>query len=385
MKQIGILLDYKLIQLARQGKRSYERLNYYEKIGKELGLKPVFFHPLHVNFRKKQVNGYLLKGGRLVPHETEIPPVIHNRILTSIPEVNQLIRMLGRLSKVYNGVVERDKLRIHQILWKNPELRPYLPETKPYSREELRAFLRKYQVFYIKRVIGFVGHGVIRVERSGSRYVWTSARQQKKVSKQVLIQHAAKWMGNKQRFLLQQAIPLLTYQGQTFDIRVSVQKNGDGRWNVSGMVAKIANPKNKLSNLARGGRAVPLGQVLADIFGPVRADQVKEAIRRASVAITTRFEQESPTLADVGLDMGIDRDGNPYLIEINVRDQRYSFLLAGERRMFQNTYRQPLEYAKYLLAKQESNDSGADKQKSTSEADTKRETASFGAFSLNGG
>jgi len=48
--------------------------------------------------------------------------------------------------------------------------------------------------------------------------------------------------------------------------------------------------------------------------------------------------------------MGVDQQGNPYLIEVNVRDQRYSFYKAGELEMFKNTYRRPLEYAKSLFS-----------------------------------
>ncbi|WP_126426562.1 YheC/YheD family protein [Brevibacillus marinus] len=348
MKQIGILLDMNIIRRARQGLQTYERLNYYQRIGKELGLEPVFFHPQQVNFLQGSVKGYLLKAGRLVPCKTKIPPVVHNRVLTSKKEVNQLIHLLGRYSQVYNGVIERNKLLIHQLLWKQPALRRYLPETKPFSREALHSFLRKYRVIYIKRVIGYIGHGVIRIERQGNRYLWISSRQRRLVKKETLLENARKWLGRRP-YLIQRGIPLNTYNGQPFDIRVSVQKNGEGMWNVTGMVAKVANPQNKLSNLAQGGRAVPIDQVLFELFEAEKAKQVKEAISQASLAITRQCEQEFPSLADVGLDVGIDDSGMPYFIELNVRDQRYSFLLAGEEDVFRNTYRLPLEYAKCLL------------------------------------
>lgn len=348
MKQIGILLDMTIIRRARQGLRTYERLDYYASIGRELGLLPVFFHPQQVNFRTGNIKGYLWKNRRLVPFVTKIPSVVHNRLLTSKPEVNQRIHMLGRHSKVYNGIVERNKLRVHQLLWKTPVLRGYLPETKPFSEEALRDFLRKYRLVYIKRVVGYIGHGVVRIERQGDRYLWISSRKRRLLKKETLLQHAQKWLG-PHSYLIQRGIPLKTYEGQPFDIRVSVQKNGKGEWSVTGMVAKVANPRNKLSNLAQGGRAVPIDRVLFRLFAGERARQVKEAINQASLAITRHFEQAFPSLADVGLDIGIDEGGKPYLIEINVRDQRYSFLKAGEEKIFRDTYRLPLEYAKCLV------------------------------------
>ncbi|MGF9825413.1 YheC/YheD family protein, partial [Brevibacillus agri] len=135
-------------------------------------------------------------------------------------------------------------------------------------------------------------------------------------------------------------------------IRVSVQKNRERDWTVSGMVAKVANSKNKLSNLSRGGRAVPFTEAVATLFTPEQQAETIQRISEAAVAIAKQYGRHFSSLADLGMDMGIDEKGNPYLIEVNVRDQRYSFFKAGERAMFKQTYRHPLEYALTLLEEQ---------------------------------
>lgn len=349
MNIVGILLDWEVMQKAIRGAKSYEHLPYYAEIGKELGMEPVFFHPRHVNVQARTVIGYLWNNGKLVPQTMKIPRVIHNRVLTGDAASRRVIQYLSRTRKVFNGLVVRHKGKVHRILWKNPALRRYLPHTAPYSRETLLKFLNLYQVVYVKPAVGSVGIGVVRIERTGNRYRFVASGHRHSLTKRQLIVKLSRWVANRS-FLIQQGVPLALYGGRTFDIRVSVQKDGDHQWRVSGMVAKVANQTNKLSNLSRGGRAVSISQALAPTFSSAEQERVKEGIERAAVEIAKQYSSHFPSLADLGMDMGVDQQGNPYLIEVNVRDQRYSFYKAGELEMFKDTYRRPLEYAKSLFS-----------------------------------
>lgn len=348
MNRVGIMLDWGIMQKGIRGDKSYERLAYYVEIGRELGLEPVFFHPFHVLAGEEKVHGYFWNGSRLVPRLVQVPRVIHNRVLTGDARARGVISRLSKKKKVFNGLVVRDKRKVHQLLWKNPQVRQYLPHTVAYSPESLRQFLEKYRVVYVKPSIGSVGIGVARIERHGNDYHFTASKKRKTMSLKQLMRAVRSWVGGK-RFLIQQGIHLARYEGKTFDIRVSVQRNGEREWTVSGMVAKVANQQNKLSNLSRGGRAVPLATAISPTIAEDEQEETMERIKEAAVEIAKQYSQHFPSLADLGMDMGIDDEGNPYLIEVNVRDQRYSFYKAGEKAMFKQTYRNPLEYAHTLL------------------------------------
>ncbi|MGD8191115.1 YheC/YheD family protein [Brevibacillus ginsengisoli] len=350
MGQIGILLDWKVLQRAIEGKSTFERLNYYEEIGKELNLFPVFFHPLHVDFTRNKVRGYRYRNGKLVRHKTKLPKIIHNRVLTGDNKTNQAIQRLGRIGKVYNGIVARNKSTVHRLLIRNPNLRKYLPQTSLYTKDNLVRFLQGNPVVYVKPVVGSVGKGVARIERQGDNYLFVAAGKRAVLSKYGVVTEAGRWVSGR-RFLVQQGIPLARYHGRTFDIRVSVQKDGNREWNVSGLVCKVANPQNKLSNLSRGGKAEPIDRVLLDLFDSnLKVQEIKKRISQAAIEIAQQLNKFYPSLADLGMDMGIDREGNPYLIEVNVRDQRYSFYKAGSIGMFKETYRRPMAYGKSFLS-----------------------------------
>lgn len=348
VNRVGIMLDWGIMQRGIRGDKSYERLTYYVEIGKELGLEPVFFHPFHVMASEEKVHGYFWNGSRLVPRLVQIPRVIHNRVLTGDARARGVIRRLSKKKTVFNGLVVRDKRKVHQMLWKNPQIRKYLPHTVTYSSEQLKQFLQNYQVVYVKPSIGSVGIGVARIERHGKAYHFIASKKRKTMSLNQLMRAVRNWVAGR-RFLIQQGIHLARYEGKTFDIRVSVQRNAEREWTVSGMVAKVANHQNKLSNLSRGGRAVPLTTAIAPTIAEDAQAETMERIEQAAIEIAKQYSQHFPSLADLGMDMGIDDRGNPYLIEVNVRDQRYSFYKAGEKAMFKQTYRHPMEYAHTLL------------------------------------
>ncbi len=347
MKKIGIILDLAIMQNAIRGRESYEHIEQYVVTGKKLGMEPVFFHPTDVNFHKGTVRGYVWKESKLKPKRCPIPAVMHNRVLSGNPRVRSDLKRLSKKGKMFNGIVVRNKERVHHLFWKNPELRKYLPETARFSQSTMRAMLDRYPLIYVKPAIGSVGIGVVRIERQGDRFHFFSSKKRRVYTRARLEAELMKWVGGR-RFLIQQGISLATYDGRTFDIRVSVQKDGTREWRVSGMVAKVANPKNKLSNLSRGGEAVAIDKVLARLFDEDTIQKVKEQIEHAAIRLARQYGRHFSSLADLGLDMGIDKKGNPYLIEANVRDQRYSFYKAGEWEMFKRTYSTPLEYARTL-------------------------------------
>lgn len=345
MKPIGIILDWTIIEDARKGKSNYENLLYYVESGRRLGMEPIFFHPGLVNFATGIVRGYVWQNNRLVAKRVPIPPVMHNRVLSGRSEIRNGIKRLSKHGKLFNGIVVRNKEAVHRLLWKNEKLQSYLPYTITFTRAAFVDMLAKYRVLYVKPVVGSVGIGVARIERDGERYHFISSKFRKVLTKPELIAETVRWVKGR-RFIIQEAIALAKYQGQTFDLRVSVQKGESRQWDVSGMVCKVANSRNKLSNLSRGGHAAPIDEVFATLFTKEQAEQVKERIRDAAIAIAKQYERHFRSLADLGMDMGVDLQGNPYLIEVNVRDQRYSFFKAGELDMFKRTYHTPMAYAR---------------------------------------
>jgi hypothetical protein len=343
---IGILLDSKPFSGIQKSRTGREKIAFYNKATKKHGLVP-FYMCLHlVKPEKRKVTGYLFKNGRYLLKERSLPPVIHNRAMPMSREGRQRLEALSQSSLVFNGRTRYSKWKIHRILNKKKALQPYLPYTLLFSKSSLSKMMERYSAIYVKPVSSSIGKGIIKVSRVSSRdwRIQTAGNIQTKKMKKVY-PYLRKRIGARS-YIIQEAIPLAEYKGRPFDIRVSVQKNGHGVWQVTGMVGKVAGKGRHVTNVAQGGRVIRCDTLFSASGIPL--EPTERSIKRISLKIAKRLEKKLKNLADVGLDMGVDQKGHPYFIEMNGRDLRYSFQEGGLQKKFYKTYENPVKYAKYL-------------------------------------
>lgn len=344
---VGILLDRKTY-LGIPGKRTgHEQISLYNQAAKTLGLKP-FYMSLH-QIGSRSARGYIpaKRGYKLV--RQAIPQVTHNRALTLSPFGKKKLKGLARVSIVFNRINRFDKYTFHKLLSKEPTLQVYLPHSMICSSKNLRTAMKQHEALYIKPTNSSIGNGVMKLSRQGGEWwkLYLMKGKPKLLRRKEMISFISKKTA-KQAYMIQKAIPLATYNGNPYDLRVSVQRGSHGHWQVTGIVGKVASAGKHVTNVAKGGR-VKRCEVLLRKSG-FEPEKMKADIHKAVLRIANYAAAKLPHLADVGFDIGIDRNGHIQLIEMNGRDQRYSFKKAGLNETFYRTYETPLRYAKSLLA-----------------------------------
>lgn len=70
---------------------------------------------------------------------------------------------------------------------------------------------------------------------------------------------------------------------------------------------------------------------------------------KLSLTITGALEERYGRLGELGIDYGIDRDGNIWLLEVNSRPGRASFFQIRQPKCAFRAINRPLEYARYLI------------------------------------
>lgn len=345
MGTIGILVDGKVFRNIRKGRTGNEKLHLYNKAAARHGLTIIYLCLEHLSPSLGTAYGYKRINGKYVYGKFPIPKVIHNRTLTFSKRLNRRLRSLRRKRRVFNGQNRYSKYRIHKLL--RGAFSAHLPVTVRYSKANLRKMMNRHASLYIKPQSSSVGKGIIKIAR------------RKQGSWKVRLPHASLVAGRKKTeaiirrrvgrrsYLIQQTIPLATYRGNPYDIRVSVQRGAGGHWQVTGMYGKVARKGSHVTNVAQRGTARKCETLFRHSFGdPVR---VAAGLQQVSLNIARYLGRRLNHLADVGLDMGVDAAGKPYFIEMNGRDQRYGFRKAGLSRAFYRSYETPVLYAKYLL------------------------------------
>jgi hypothetical protein len=343
---VGILLDRKTYMGISKGKTGNEKLSLYNRAGKQHNLMP-FYTSLH-QIGSSSAQGYVYAKNRYKLIRRSIPKVTHNRTITLSPILKRKLKQLSKSSFVFNRQNRYDKYDIYKLLHQNTHLREYLPVSLKYSEKELKSAMAAYQSLFIKPTNDSIGNGIMKLTKhvSGKWLLFWKKGKPTLLSAKRAIAIIQRVVG-KRTYMIQEAIALATYKGRPYDLRVSVQRGITGRWQVTGVVGKVAGAGRHVTNVAKGGK-VRRTEVL---FKNNRFDfeTIMNNIRSASISIMNDLSEKLPHLADVGLDIGIDHRGHIKLIEVNGRDQRYSFKKAKMNATFYRTYETPLQYAKYLL------------------------------------
>ncbi|WP_066320414.1 YheC/YheD family protein [Bacillus sp. FJAT-29814] len=346
---VGILVDGLVYSGIKRGYSYFERLAFYEEAGKRFDLTPCFFRLRDISPESEWIQALVKEtNGRYKLKTISVPSVIHNRGLFFTNQAKvKLLKLQQSGITIFNGWNRYGKMTVHEILMQNEELRPHLPETKRASVENLKEMMKNHNELMIKPNSGSLGGGIMMVEKKDNE-VWTVNSHHEKVPftdewPEVLRKKAA----NKY-YLIQQRIPLAKYQGSPFDLRVSVQKNGSGKWQVTGIVGKVAKSGSYVTNVAKGGTCKSLKELVSDSSN-LDFDKVYHDIENFSIKAVEELAAHFPSLADVGLDIGLTEEGFPMFIECNGRDLRITFGKAGMVDVWKATHTTPISYARYLL------------------------------------
>lgn len=310
---IGILLN---------PKAKHEQITFHEEACATFGLTPVL-----LTFKE-------------VDRRTRLPAVIHNRTYARTAQDRQLLLDLSKHSYVYNGGNQFSKLYIHKTLMHNIYLRPNLPGTALATEARLREWMKKYSSLILKPDRGSVGRGVMLVKKVAGQWQWTHNYETtafRNLPPQLIR------ILTKRRYVVQQRLPLATFEGRPFDVRVSVQRNPMGIWQVTGMVGKVAGVNQIVTNVASGGRVVRVEELIGEAH--------RNALLQFALAVALQLSLYLPNLADIGLDLGVTQDGFPLFIECNFRDLRYSFGEVGLIDTWKSSYNNPIGYGKFIINK----------------------------------
>ncbi|HBU80932.1 MULTISPECIES: YheC/YheD family endospore coat-associated protein [Paenibacillus] len=353
---IGILFDSRMYRGIPARRTGQESLANVEQAAACYGLIPCFLRLEDVDSDNKTCMAYVKKEGIYVRQRMPLPSVIHNRALQlRRTEQHQVTQLLLQGIQVYNVRNRYRKDHIHEMLYQDPGLRQHLPRAVKATPDSLAYMMEHYDDLVIKPCSGSIGHGIMRIfqkdgqwkltcETRTSRKGWATFRLNKgqlpSATLRRIFRHA---------YLIEERIPLVRYEGRPVDLRVSVQRGGDGLWGITGIFAKVAPAHTFVTNIAQGSKVMTLAEALGSEESDWHLLELEDRIKSVGLRIARTLASSLPHLADLGLDMGITEKRRIYFIECNGRDQRYGFRKAGMTEHWKASYRQPMAYGRLLL------------------------------------
>jgi hypothetical protein len=327
---------------------------------RQYGVFIYLFYSNGVNWANKTIKGYTLNflkysSNIWMEGEYPLPDIVYNRIRSRyIEQSNMIINLLEQFE--YAGIYLfntrfLDKWEVYKTLQNSPLLMSMLPPTALFNYESLCRFLEKYPELFLKPRNSSIGKGIIKVKRMPGYYMFALAQSSKPSwyrysSPEKLYEAIIDLMPDKSRYLVQMGIALAKINNRIFDLRVQVQKNGKGKWVLTGVGVRAAAPERFVTHIPNGGSAQPYKEVIERIFG--YSAEIKSALDRQLQLITNETPvvlENSPglKLAILAIDIGIDERGKMWIIEVNSKPSSFD-----EQHIRHAHIKNFTEYCKYI-------------------------------------
>lgn len=331
----------------------------WEKAARNHGLNICYIRLFEIRPDKKMVTGYVKENKVYELKQIPSPQVIYSRVLDHLPiyreHIHSLIRNGISVFNVPNYDVE--KFTVHNILTKDSNIRKHLPHTELFSIANLNKLASKFDRLILKKSYGEFGEGAMKLERMTMgwelSYKTKGDKELRKIPFQKHLPSILQKRISQHTYLIQELIPLATYKGRPFDMRVAVQRDSKGEFLVSGIMCKVAQDNDFLTNGAQGGTTYSLQSIAHATHPNIPYQTLVHTIEDFSLSVANYLSKHFPHLADLGFDLGVTKNGTPYFIECNFISDYVSGLFKDGQLLnveWEAVFRTPIDYATFLLS-----------------------------------
>ncbi|MDN4594164.1 YheC/YheD family protein [Polycladomyces subterraneus] len=226
------------------------------------------------------------------------------------------------------------KMKKNNLLLKDPEIAPHIPKTVWFTVGALKEMLNTYSTVFVKPDTGYCGNGIIRIKKVNELqyeicYSYTD------VVNTADLENTCNEVANRIKsgtsYIIQQGIDLANYNGKAFDVRITMHRPLD-KWQLTGWFARVSTSNKAVTNWSKGGKLVPLEQVLA--ANKLNATEISRELADLAHQISHTFGSVYG-MRVLGVDMAVDKKGKVWFIEVNTTPiVRKLFKDFGNKQMY---------------------------------------------------
>lgn len=327
---IGMLmseLEDKTLAVACAYVAKYEGIHFY------------YFTPKDIDFETRMVRGYFYDNKEWTPKVVRYPDVVYDRLrLRGIENNESVAQRLGDYKAIYEeleGIPVTNefygdsisKLEVYDKLLETEELNDIIiPYQKVNRTKDIFDYIKKYGSVIVKPEVGSFAKGVHLVSQLESGEYLVGERDSKKVYNEwSLTKYLSKLIG-KGTFLAQKYIETRTKEGNPFDIRVHLMKDGKGEWSIVESYPRVGVGYATILVPSKGGYMSKLPGFLERNFEVKSIKDFISKIENVSLKVATVFESVYfENVSEAAIDLAIDKEMNIHLIEVNVNKPGINF------------------------------------------------------------
>jgi len=312
------------------------------RTGSELGVSVCVVTVKDLKLKHRKMIGYVFDSakGTWSPQTIGLPHVLYNRIPLrqdeALPEVQQTLQACVRHPhiRMFNPAFF-NKWSLFEWLSKGKTTAKYIPTTRKVTTlQEFDSLFKLHSSVYLKPIGGKAGKGIMKADRMSDRLgrkpEYILSVQDTKGSVVYKYPNISRRWGKikeetgQEKSFARRATPRARHKKRPFDLRLLVQKNAKGQWDVTGVGARLAGKLSITTHVPRGGSIDDPEKLLASTFGIDGAKKIIQRTRRAALAIARQVEKKSGhMLGEMSMDMGVDIHGGIWFFEANSKPMKF--------------------------------------------------------------
>lgn len=316
-----------------------ERVNALVNESKKQKATLYFFTSTDVDFEKEQVNADTFKNNSWERVTVPYPDVINNVGAGRRSHTERKLRRAIPFTSFHVG----NKYTLPKRMAKYRKFTELLVPFKVCDNEvTIHSFLAQNNRVVFKALGSNRGENIYFITKRGSRYVLLDQKNERIINKEAFDQFIQQTILRKKgSYIIQRYIHTRTKDDEPYHFRAHVQKNGEGKWQLTHIYPRIGNKKSNLSNISTEGRVENFSAFLCEEFGDKQGATYENEILKLSVDVAWHLDKlYGLALDELGLDFAIDETGRIWMHEANNGPQT----AFHEEKRAMNT----IAYAKYI-------------------------------------
>ncbi|MGG3471173.1 YheC/YheD family protein [Neobacillus pocheonensis] len=350
------MIGFGIMSLNLESEVSY--INEIARLADSCEMECFRFLPSLINPHTLQVRGKQFdpKSQQWIEGEFSIPTIIYDRCFYGDDEHSKICLPIVSWLKSRNDITFLgyglpNKLDLYDSL-KNTPLAAYLPPTQLAADANIiLKELNKLKKIILKPTNGSQGFGIYSLKKNDKTFHVKTEKQKQIISR--IFPNEAKliqWLQSlisQREYLLQPFLELSNNEYQPFDIRVLLQKNNQGVWGEQGKGIRVGSPGGILSNLSAGGSVISFSDWTSSL-PPTKGKYIREEIDYILSQLPRLLEEEFLPLFELGVDIGIAKNGSIWILDINSKPGR-KVILETQPQLQETLFLAPLLYGKQLF------------------------------------
>lgn len=335
----------------------------YAQAAAETGAALIFLCAAGIEAGSSTVQGYShrCRAGQPClwePVRCPLPPLIYDRCFgragrEEAAQVRSVAEGLG--ARVVNAPARLSRLEVFAGLQADEELRPAIPATERLTPRTLARAMKQGSDLYLKPEYRDAGGPLYRLTRREKGWLVQSRSDEDSVEwllpERPDLKVLVRQIGRNSPYMLQAGVPLADCLGSRFVLRALVQRDGQGRWVVAGLAARLARGDSPFT-VHRGARWVLSPETALSLAFGDRWQEVLAAAELTALRLAEAADRQMGPCLELGLDLGVQPDGSLKLIDLSGKPLRRELEQLGDPRACERMDRYPVHCAAYWATRE---------------------------------